>query len=317
MEYIAFVAGFIILIFGANFLVDGAASFGKKMKMSSLIIGFTIVAAGTSLPELIINVFASINKQTDLAISNVIGSNTMNTLLVIGVAALIYPIVPTRRTLYVFLPISLFAALLVAFFGWSSFMIEIERATITRVEGVLMLVLMVAFLVYMWRVSNSEGDIEEATISEFSVKKSLFLMIAGIAGLYFGGRWVVNGVEILVERFGISQAVIGITIVAVVTSLPELVTSILAALKKNSGIALGNALGSNIFNVFLVLGVSSVITPLNYSGMLNFDVTVMAMANLAVFLFVILGKGRMINRLEGLLLSLFYFGYIAFLIYRG
>lgn len=317
MEYLAFIAGFIVLIFGANFLVDGAASFGRKMKMSSLMIGLTIVAAGTSLPELIVNIFASINKQADLAIANVVGSNSMNTLLVIGVAALIYPIVPARRTVFVELPISLLAALLVAVFGLISFSVEQDHATISRFEGVILLLLMLAFLGYLWRTNQKDTGNEEDNVREFSVLKSILLMIGGIAGLYFGGRWVVDGVGFFVVKFGLSQAVIGVTIVAVVTSLPELVTTILAATKKNSGIALGNALGSNIFNVFLVLGVSSVIAPLNYSWMLNFDVTVMALSNLAVFAFVFLGKGKMINRLEGFLLSFFYFGYIAFLIYRG
>lgn len=317
IQYLTFGLGFVILILGANYLVDGAASLGRKLKLSSLIIGFTIVAAGTSLPELIINIFASLRNQTDLAIANVVGSNTMNTLLVIGVAALIYPIVPNRRTLYTFLPISLLSALLLAFFAWSSFSSESSLSIISHTEGIILLLLFVGFLVFSWffSKSNNSDDVEE--IKEFTVLRSCLMIIGGMVGLYFGGIWVIDGVSYLFEIYELSQAVVGIAIVAVVTSLPELVTSLIAALRKNSGIALGNALGSNIINVFLVLGVSSVITPLVYNRALNYDVTLMATSNLAVFFFVIVGKGNQINRLEGVLMMIFYFIYFGLMIWRG
>ncbi|MBE0639601.1 MAG: calcium/sodium antiporter [Bacteroidales bacterium] len=317
VHYITFAAGFVILILGANYLVEGASSLGRKLNMSSIIIGFTIVAAGTSLPELIINIFASISKKTDLAIANVVGSNTMNTLLVIGAAALIFPIVPSRRTVYTFLPISLLAALLLAFFAWINFSSDAPFAIISRWEGIFFLALFIGFLVFSMYYARTETESDVEEVKEFTLKRSLLYVIAGIAGLYFGGEWVMGGVNHLMVQFGLSQAIVGIAIVAVITSLPELVTSILAAFKKNSGIALGNALGSNIVNVFLVLGVSSVITPLHYSSLLNLDVTLMALANLAVFFFVIVGKGRQINRLEGFIMMLIYFSYFGFLIWRG
>ncbi|HRW96122.1 MAG TPA: calcium/sodium antiporter [Bacteroidales bacterium] len=315
--YLILIAGFFILIVGANFLVEGAASLGKKLKMSSAIIGFTIVAVGTSLPELIINVFASIEQKTDLAIANVIGSNIMNTLLVIGVAASFFPIIPDRKTLSSFLPLSLMSALLLAFFAGISFSSEASMASINRGEGIILFLLFFGFLMFSWNFSKKEVVQETAKIKELSVIKSVVYIILGIIGLYFGGSWVIEGINQLMMRFGLSEAIVGITIVAVATSLPELVTSIVAALKKNSGIALGNALGSNIVNVFLVLGISAIITPLTYSSHLNLDVTIMAVSNVAVFFFVIVGKGRQITRAEGIIMMMIYFSYITWLIVKG
>lgn len=317
IQFITFIAGFVILILGANYLVEGAASLGRKLNMSSLIIGFTIVAAGTSLPELFINIFASIDRKTDLAIANVVGSNTMNTLLVIGVAALIFPIIPSRRTLYTFLPISLLSALMLALFAWINFSSDAPFAIISRLEGIFLLVMFIGYLTFLRFYAKTEIDSEIEEVKEFTLKRSLLYVFAGVAGLYFGGEWIMRGVNHLMVQFGLSQAIVGIAIVAVITSLPELITSILSAFKKNSGIALGNALGSNIVNVFLVLGVSAVITPLHYSPILNMDVTLMALANLAVFFFVIVGKGRQISRLEGFVMMLIYFGYFGLLIWRG
>lgn len=313
--YLLTIAGFIILITGANYLVDGAASLGKKLKMSSLIIGFTIVAAGTSLPELIINIFASVRNQADLAIANIVGSNIMNTLLVIGAAAAIYPIVPTRRTLYSFLPISLLAAMLVAFFAWISISPGDGISKINRFEGIILIFLFFGFLMFSWLFSKNEIATEDE-IKEFSILRSLIYLVGGIGGLYFGGRWVIDGVTHLMDQFGLSQAIVGITIIAVITSLPELVTSVIAATKKNPGIALGNAMGSNIINVFLVLGVSSVITPLVYSNALNFDVLVMTLSNVAILAAVLIGKNHRISRSDGWLLMIIYFSYIGFLIWR-
>ena len=192
--YFLTIAGFVILIAGANFLVDGAASLGKKLKMSSLIIGFTIVAAGTSLPELIINIFASIRNQADLAIANIVGSNNMNTLLVIGAAAAIYPIIPTRRTLYSFLPISLLAALLVAFFAWNNVSPDDGISILSRFEGILLIILFFGFLAFSWYFSKGEVETED-DIKEFTVIRSLIYVVAGIGGLYFGGRWVIDGIS--------------------------------------------------------------------------------------------------------------------------
>lgn len=318
MFYILFILGFIILLFGAGLLVDGASSLGKKMSLSPIVIGFTIVAFGTSLPELFINIFASARGETDLAISNVLGSNIMNTLFIIGAAALIFPIKPDKKTINTLIPISLIAALMLGFLANFGFFGFGNENTIDRLEGFILIGLLMGYLYYSWRYSKSEKDILPGqTIREFSTGRSVLLIVGGIAGLYFGGNWVVKGAIFIAGEFGISKALVGITIVAVATSLPELITSVVAATKKNSGMALGNALGSNIFNVFLVLGVSSIIKPLPFSNNLNFDVGMVIASNLIIFLFIFIGKGRRISKTEGLLIMIIYLAYIGYLVLRN
>ncbi len=318
MFYILFILGFIILLFGANLLVDGASSLGKKMSLSPVVIGFTIVAFGTSLPELFINIFASVRGETDLAITNVLGSNIINTMFIIGAAAFIFPIKPDKKTINTLIPISLISALILGFLAnYGLFSFEIEN-TIDRLEGFVLIGLLIGYLYYSWRYSKSEKEILPGqTIREFSTGRSVLLIVGGIAGLYFGGNWVVKGAIFIAGEFGISKALIGITIVAVATSLPELITSVVAATKKNSGMALGNALGSNIFNVFLVLGVSSIIKPLPFSNNLNFDVGMVIASNLVIFLFIFTGKGKRISKTEGLFLMVLYLAYIGYLVVRN
>lgn len=316
MVYVLFVVGFVILIVGANVLVTGASSVGKYFKMSSLAIGFTIVALGTSLPELIINVFASARGQTDLAITNVMGSNIMNTLLIIGITALILPIVPGRATMRTIVPISLFASLVLGLLVY----IHLEPITTTLVidylEGLVLLALLVSYLLfsYFFTRKTSGGAQVIGEIKEYALWKSLVMILTGVAGLYFGGNWVVAGAVYIAEDFGMSQALVGITIVAVATSLPELITSVLAAMRKNSDIAIGNALGSNIFNIFLILGVSAMINPLPFSATLSIDLWVMILANLVVVFFVLVGRGHKITRLEGGLMTSIYVAYIIWLV---
>ena len=314
MVFVLFVIGFVILIIGANTLVDGASSVGAKMKMSPVVIGFTIVALGTSLPELIINVFASARGETDLAVTNVLGSNIMNTLFIIGTSAFIYRIIPGRKTVITLVPISLFAAIVLGAFANIRFNDPALPHAISRIEGIVMVVLLVAYLLFSYLFSKSESELIPDEIKTFTTGRSAAMIAGGVAGLYFGGTWVVDGAVALATEFGMSSALVGITIIAVATSLPELVTSTIAALKKNSGVAIGNALGSNIFNVFLVLGVSSIIRPLPFNTALNFDMGVMIVSNLVVALFVYLGRGRMITRLEGALMMLVYLGYISWLV---
>ncbi|MCF8366673.1 MAG: calcium/sodium antiporter [Bacteroidales bacterium] len=316
MVYLLFVTGFIILILGANILVDGASSLGRKLKMSSVVIGFTVVALGTSLPELIINIFASARGETDLAITNVLGSNIMNTLFIIGASAFIFHIIPGRRTLFTLVPISLFAGLVLALFANTNLVSDTSGYSIDFIEGIILMLFIVGYLYFSYRFSKSEsGDVTDE-IREFPVWRSIGMILIGVAGLYYGGTWVVDGAVVIADSFGMSKALVGITIIAVATSLPELVTSIIAALKKNSGIALGNALGSNIFNIFLVLGISAFIRPLPFDTGLNFDITVMVGSNLVVALLVFAGKGKMITRSEGALMMIAYIAYVVWLVFN-
>ena len=316
MVYLLFVSGFVLLMAGANVLIEGAGSVGRRMGMSPVVIGFTIVALGTSLPELIINVFAASRGETDLAITNVLGSNIMNTLFIVGVAAMILPIVPGNKTTFTLVPVSLLAGIALMLFANFSLLPWSPAGTISRWEGVGLLVLLVGYLLFSKKFGKGEGD-EEGAIKVMGLPRSLIMIVIGILGLYFGGNWVVEGAVVIASDFGISQAMIGITVIAVATSLPELVTSVIAAYKKNSGIALGNALGSNVFNVFLVLGISSLIRPLPFSAQFNIDAGVMVFSNFIVFLFVFAGRGRVINRLEGILMMLAYIVYIATLVLRN
>lgn len=317
MIYILFVLGFAILIFGANILVDGASSLGRKMNMSSIVIGFTIVALGTSLPELIINIFASARGETDLAITNVLGSNIMNTLFIIGIAAFIFPIIPGKRTFYSLVPLSLFAAFVLLFFAKTSLFSANNVKIIDFGEGIILVLMIFLYLIFSYRFSKSETGTESNEIKEFTVLRSVAMILIGVAGLYFGGNWVVDGAVVIAGNFGMSRALVGITIVAVATSLPELITSMIAAMKKNSGIALGNALGSNIFNIFLVLGLSAIIRPLPFDNLLNIDVAVMILSNVVIAFFVYFGPGRKITKSEGVFIMIFYVVYIVTLVMRN
>ena len=313
LTYFLFVLGFVVLLVGANFLVDGASSIGKKAALSPVVIGFTIVALGTSLPELFINIFASLSGNTDLAISNVLGSNIINTLFITGAAAVIFPITSRKKTTNSLIPISLASALVLGLFAnFSIFGFGMEN-TITRIEGGVLVLMIIGFLVYSYHFARSEKE-ERTTyrIKELSMFKSVVFVTAGIAGLYFGGNWVVNGATFIASEFGISQTLIGITVVAVATSLPELITSVVAAFKKNAGLALGNALGSNIFNVFLVLGISALIEPLPFHDSLNIDLGMVIISNLILFAAIKTGKGKMVRRGEGVVFIIIYVGYIIY-----
>ncbi|HZK08046.1 MAG TPA: calcium/sodium antiporter [Bacteroidales bacterium] len=316
MVYVLFVVGFVILIAGANILVTGASSVGKHFKMSSLVIGATIVALGTSLPELIINVFASVRGQTDLAITNVMGSNIMNTLLIIGITAMILPIIPGRKVMRTIVPISLIASLVLGLLVYINLEPLAAGHVIDFLEGLVLLALLIGYLLFTYFFIRKTGDEAQQAheIKEYALWKSMLMIVVGVAGLYFGGNWVVKGAVHVAESFGMSQALVGITIVAVATSLPELITSVLAAMRKNSDIAIGNALGSNVFNIFLILGVSAMINPLPFSATLSIDLWVMILSNLVVVFFVWVGRGKKITRLEGALMASIYVAYIIWLL---
>lgn len=309
--YILFILGFAILILGAKWLVDGAASIGKRFGLSQLLIGLTLVAVGTSLPELVINVFASIEGNTDLAIGNVLGSNIMNSLLIIGAAALIYPIHVSRQTINKDLIFNLGVVLLLFVLANDRFF---ERPdVINRLDGFILLGLLCYFL-YLSFFKSAKGEIEpEDEIKPIGLWASIGFILLGMTGLFFGGKWIVAGAEQVAGDLGFSQSLIGMTLVAAATSLPELVTSVIASFRKNSAIAIGNAIGSNIFNVLLVLGLSAVIHPIPFDPGVNMELGILGSSGLLLFLFIRTGKTkRTISRWEGGLLVM---GYIAFLYY--
>ena len=301
--------GIAALILGANWLIDGATSIGVRAKMSPLIIGLTIVAFGTSLPELIVNVFSCAKGSPGLAIGNIIGSNTMNILLILGVSALIWPINVSRISIRRDIPVGFFATLVIALM--TNFLFSGQGNTINWIEGIILLVFGVGYFL-LTIMKNDPEEKAEDVLPDMPWGKTIFALVFGIAGLYAGGELVSSNAQILAKNWGMDEGTIGLTVVAIATSLPELITSIVAALKKNSGIAIGNVLGSNIMNIFMVLGVSALIMPLPFEPIMNKELMILFAANVLMLLFVFTGKGRKISRWEGALLTLGYVGFMWF-----
>ena len=301
--------GFVALILGANWLVNGATSVGIRAKLSPLIIGLTIVAFGTSLPEMIVNVFSCAKGSPGLAIGNIIGSNTMNILLILGVSALIWPIDVSRVSIRRDIPAGFVATLAITLMA--NFFFTRNAYTINWIEGLILLGLGFGYLFLTMRKNDPSEEVGgQQTAMPWG--KTILALVAGIAGLYVGGELVSSNAQILAKSWGMDESTIGLTVVATATSLPELITSIVAALKKNSGIAIGNVLGSNIMNIFMVLGVSALITPLPFEAMMNKQLIILFVANILMLLFVFTGKGRKISRWEGVLLTLGYVGFMWF-----
>ncbi|MFK5856775.1 MAG: calcium/sodium antiporter [Bacteroidota bacterium] len=316
ITYILFVAGFVILILGAKFLVDGASSIGIKAGLSQFVIGITVVALGTSLPELVINVLASIDGNTGLAIGNVLGSNIMNTLLILGITAIIYPIKVGNNVCKRDSWINLIAILLLALLA-NDFIFGKNKNVIDTSDGIILLIFFIIMLYLLFSKSDAnDNETSDSSIVAISLPKSILLIIAGSFGLFFGGSWIVDGAVEISKSFGVSQSTIGLTLVAMATSLPELVTSIVAALKKNTDIAIGNVLGSNIFNIFLVLGASAVIHPIDFDGSLNGEIGILIVASLFLMIVIRVGKTkRTITRLEGIFLTIGYFAFLFWSIF--
>ena len=306
------IVGFGALILGANWLVNGATSVGVRAKMSPLIIGLTIVAFGTSLPEMIVNVFSCIKGSPGLAIGNIIGSNTMNILLILGVSAMIFPIDVSKLSIRRDIPAGFVATLTIALMTNDFF--RGTSGSINWIEGIVLLMMGFGYLYLTFKKSSelSEDSATPEQTQELPWGKTIFQLIIGIIGLYIGGELVSKNAQILAISWGMSESTVGLTVVATATSLPELITSIVAAMKKNSAIAIGNVLGSNILNIFMVLGVSSLIIPLPFDTKMNQQLLILFAANAIMLTTVFTGKGRKISRFEGLILTL---GYIAFMLF--
>ena len=309
LPIILLAVGFAALILGANWLVNGATSVGIRAKLSPLIIGLTIVAFGTSLPEMIVNVFSCAKGSPGLAIGNIIGSNTMNILLILGVSSLIWPIDVSRVSIRRDIPVGFLATLAITLMA-NDFFTGTAR-TVNWMEGIVLLLMGFAYLLFTMLKNDPKEETEDIQ-QAMPWGKTIIALIAGVAGLYIGGELVSRNAQILAKNWGMSESTIGLTVVATATSLPELITSIVAATKKNSGIAIGNVLGSNILNIFMVLGISSIITPLPFEPIMNKQLMILFAANILMLMFVFTGKGRKLSRFEGALLTLGYVGFMWF-----
>lgn len=318
LTYILFFIGFVLLIKGADLLVDGASSLAKRLGISTLVIGLTIVAFGTSTPELIVNILASINGNTDIAIGNILGSNVANILLILGISAAIYPLAVKKGTVWKEIPLAFLAVIVLAFVVNDAWIDNSPFSALTRIDGFILLSFFIIFLYYVFGISKAEPvDTVETTPRTYSLWRSSLMIGGGLVGLVVGGKWIVDGAVAFATGLGVSEALIGLTIVAVGTSLPELATSAVAAYKKDVDIAVGNIVGSNIFNIFWILGVSAIIRPLPFSPMLASDVFVTVLATLLLFIFLFVGKRHILERWQGVCFIALYIGYVVYLIFRG
>ena len=284
LNIIYLLAGFIILVYGANFLVDGGAALAHRLKVPNIVIGLTVVAFGTSTPELVVNIISSIEGSSALALGNVLGSNIFNIMAILGVTALFVPIGIKRSTTWIEIPLAVLAAVLILILANGE-----PAGIITRAEGFCLLCFFAVFIAYTLFIAKRGGqETEEVNIKPYSLKKSVLFILLGL-----GGRLLVDGAVSLAQMAGISERIIGLTIISIGTSLPELATSLIAARKKNADIAIGNVVGSNIFNTFLILGASAGISPLKVTTDSVTDLWVNIGVSVLLFIFVFTGKGAL------------------------
>ena len=317
LYFLLIIVGFGITIKGADFLVDGASALAKKFGISEIVIGLTIVALGTSAPEMVVNVFSSLNGKDELILGNIIGSNLFNTLVIIGIASFIYPITVKRATALFEIPYSFLASVIVVILANDVFFRKLNTNTLTRIDGFILFAFFIIFMLYVIRMTLKDMSDDDDGIDEMSLLKSSLLIIAGMIGLTLGGKLVVDNAIEVAHFFNVSEAMIGLTILAAGTSLPELVTAVVAAKKKKSDIVIGNVIGSNIFNIFLVLSTSAVISPISFKEGLNIDLAVLLTGGILLFIFMFTGKTpRVIEKKEGLLLIAIYIAYFIYMMIR-
>ncbi len=314
LTYILFVLGFVLLIKGADFLVDGASSIAKKLKISNLVIGLTVVSFGTSAPELVVNIISAIKGQGDLAIGNIIGSNISNILLILGVSAIICALCVHKGTVWKEVPLSLLAILVVFILVNDGLIDRLGFSALTRIDGLILLAFFIIFIYYTFGIAKVQGEEKDSSIKKRATWLSIIMILVGLAGLTFGGKWIVDGAIVIAQSFGVSEAIIGLTIVAIGTSLPELATSAIAAFKGRADIAVGNVVGSNIFNLFWILGITATIRPLEFSPVLNRDVIVCIIATFLLFLFMFIGKRHVLEKWQGGIFIGLYIAYIVTLV---
>lgn len=322
LDILLLLIGLALILFGANWLTDGASAVAKRWGVSDLVIGLTVVAFGTSAPELVISVVSAIHGSAGLAVGNVVGSNIFNVLVIIGCVAVLAPIKVDKGNMTNDIPLVILSSLALLVCANSMILDGLPENVISRSEGLLLLLFFMIFMRYTFSIARNAVngaeavDGADADAKKMPLWKSALLIAAGLAGLIFGGEWFVDGASGVARGLNVSESVIGLTIVAAGTSLPELATSMVAALKKNTELAVGNVVGSCVFNVFMVLGVSAVIRPLELGGIGNFDLLTLVLASVLFWFFGWQIRTRTITRVEGLLLLAVYVAYTSVLIYN-
>ena len=312
LEIVFLIAGFVLLVIGADWLVNGASALAKKYNVSDLAIGLTIVAFGTSAPELVVNVFAAAQGSHDIVLGNIIGSNNFNLLVILGIAGIITPLAVQHSTVWKEIPFSLLAVAVLFIFANDIF--SDGTGVISRFDGIILLAFFGWFLWYVAQQLKNDPAEAEIVTKQYPGWKMALLIVGGLAALIAGGRLVVTSAVDIARVMGMSEKLIGLTIVAAGTSLPELATSVVAAIKKNNDIAVGNIVGSNIFNIFLILGVSSVINPVSFNTVFNVDLALLAGGTLLLFFAMFTGRKHKLDRWEAILLLTIYIGYTIYLV---
>ena len=310
------IIGFVLLIKGADLLVNGASSLAKRYNVSELVIGLTIVAFGTSAPELIVNIVASAHHYDEVVFGNIIGSNIFNLLMILGIAGVIYPVTVQVKTIWNEIPYSLFSAIILLVLVNDTFLWRSYSNMFSRLDGIILLFFFGLFLFYVFYSLKSEKKIELTETKILSLHLTILYIVLGLGVIIFGGRFVVNNAVEIAKKLYISEKLIGLTIVSIGTSLPELATSAVAAFKKKSDLAIGNVIGSNIFNVLLILGISGIISPLRYNSAFSADILVLIFVTLFLFVAMFTGVRKKLDRWEAAILLLFFIGYMSYLIYR-
>lgn len=308
------ILGLILVLKGADLFVDSASALAQRFNLSELAIGLTIVAFGTSAPELVVNVFASVQNHQEIVLANILGSNNFNVFIILGLAGIITPLSVQSNTAWKEIPFLLFTAFVLFFLLNNPLFLSAEDRVLNRLEGIILLFLFLLFLFYVYKQLKTDRSTAKLQKKEFPMFKIILFFILGLGGLVMGGKLVVQNAIKLATIFHVSEKIIGLTIVSVGTSLPELATSIVAAAKKNNDIAVGNIIGSNIFNILLILGLSSIINPIAYDLKFNTDLFILTGGTLFLFIAMYTGKRKKLDRWESMLLFVFYIAYMVYLI---
>mgnify|MGYP002511068486 FL=1 len=314
LQIFILLAGLLLILFGANWLVDGSSSIAKRFGISEFVIGLTIVGIGTSTPEMVVSFMSSFQGKADMAIGNIVGSNIFNTLMILGVTALISPLAITKSNLKRDIPLNIIVTVMLILLGMNLTIFGKGQDQLCRIDGAILLAL---FAGYLWTSFKSDqGDSEEGGegIKEYKNGVSVLMIIAGLAGLIVGGRLFVNSATELAKMFGVSDKFIAITIMAAGTSMPELATCVVAALKGRGQLALGNVLGSNIANILLILGGAALINPLSFAGMTYVDLGIILIGALVILASAFMFKKKELDRYEGAIFVLMEIGYMWYLI---
>lgn len=310
------VVGLVFLIKSADLLVKGASFIAARLGISPLVVGLTVVSFGTSMPEMLVTLTAGLQHNADLAIANIVGSNVFNVLVVLGVAAIIRPLPVRNSTIVSEIPFSLTAALLVGFLANAALFTDHHELSISRLDGGILLFFFLLFMIYIFKSSRRDENAAQQVVADGKLSRAMFQIALGIVGLYFGGQWVVSGAVGFAQTWGVDDALIGLTIVAIGTSAPELVASAVAAYRNETDIAVGNVVGSNIFNLLWILGLTSSIVELPFEVINNTDLVMVIVSSALIILAMVSSRGYTVLRSHGILFVCLYVAYLFYVVQR-